>query len=477
MASLWSDRSFDNKSDLIIGPTYEHPSNLTSILAAARNQVPLILPESLAFEKAIGKGSTFEVSKELFTKPEDKDWSPYYVAVKHMIVGESDASRLQRHYDSVHRELRVLTHPGLRDHNSILTLIAYGWTNGVYGRHPYLVVEWSDHGTLTDYLRRISPSVGERRGLALDVATGLKALHESKIIHGDLKPSNILVFDTIDPYRPQMAKLADFGGSIFELDENQIMLYRGTAIYNAPEQERRGTFYRGRAFTYQEFYQADIYSFGLTVWEILKNGHEYIEEGWLKHGETKLEALNRICDSEKNGVLERAKRFCEQVFRGQDQHTALQRAILETFNLTLSDDPQERSSIGTVIEALAQGAHHDQFASGLTDIQSVQRPQPPYPSIKIGPSLSMKGKQAEGVPEAFTGYKLVVRVSGDLSIQHTDGQISGSGSVKAEDVPRISQLATVPAKPPAMGLSQFRPGNFDLFQVRGQPVLLLNLSV
>lgn len=89
----------------------------------------------------------------------------------------------------------------------------------------------------------------------------------------------------------------------------------------------------------------------------------------------------------------------------------------------------------------------------------------------------MKGKQAEGVPEAFTGYKLVVRVSGDLSIQHTDGQISGSGSVKAEDVPRISQLATVPAKPPAMGLSQFRPGNFDLFQVRGQPVLLLNLSV
>ena len=42
----------------------------------------------------------------------------------------------------------------------------------------------------------------------------------------------------------------------------------------------------------------------------------------------------------------------------------------------------------------------------------------------------MKGKQAEGVPEAFTGYKpeaftgykLVVRAFGDLSIQHTDGR-------------------------------------------------------
>ena len=151
----------------------------------------MILPESLAFEKAVGKGSTFEVSKELFTKPERKNWSPYSVAVKHMIVEESDASHLRLHYDSVHRELQVLTHPGLRDHNSILTLIAYGWTNRVYGRHLRLVVEWSDHGTLKDYLRRISPSVGERRELALDVATGLKALHESSIIHGDLKPSNI----------------------------------------------------------------------------------------------------------------------------------------------------------------------------------------------------------------------------------------------------------------------------------------------
>ena len=196
----------------------------------------------------------------------------------------------------------------------------------------------------------------ERRELALCVAAGLKALHESKIIHGDLKPSNILVFDTVDPPRPQMAKLADFGGSIFELDEDQMIVYGGTAIYNAPEQEGRGTLNRGKAFTYQELYQADVYSFGLTVWETLKNGHQYIEAGWLEPRESKLDALHRICALERDGILARARTFCEHVFERQEQLSVLSLAFLETFKLTLRDDAQERSSIGTVMEALAQGA-------------------------------------------------------------------------------------------------------------------------
>ena len=352
-----SDKDDSRKHSPDIDPTYGHPSNLTSILAATGNQLPLIRPASLTFEKSIGKGSSFEVNKELYTGPGvDKEWTSYYVAVKHMVVAERSENQLRHHYDSVYRELRVLTHAGLKEHDNILPLLACGWTDGVYGRHPYLVVEWSDHGTLTEYLGRIKASLDERRELALDVAAGLEALHECKIIHGDVKPSNILIFNTVEVARPQMAKLADFGASIFELDKDQVSKLGGTAIYKAPELKGRGRLDRGTTFTYTELYQADIYSFGLTVWEILKNGDEYIDKTWLKPGEIKLDALHRIHAGEKDGILKRARAFWEHFFERQEQRSVMNDAILKTFDLSLGDDPQGRFSIGKIIEALAQGA-------------------------------------------------------------------------------------------------------------------------
>ena len=355
-SSVWSSASYESRIDILKSDRERgHPNNLDSILAAAGNRLPLILPESLAFDKASGKGSTFEVNRELYTRPDEKEWTPYYVAVKHMIVAERDESKMRRHYDSVHRELRVLTHAGLKEHDNILPLLAYGWTNGIYGRHPYLVVEWSDHGTLTEYLGRIKASLYERRELALDVAAGLKALHESKIVHGDMKPGNILVFDTIEVARPQMAKVADFGSSIFEIDSDPVSLYGGTAMYRAPEHEVISPPNSGTKFTYKELYQADVYSFGLTVWEILNNGHAYIEKGWLEPRETKLNALCRIHTDEDDGILKRAKIFCEHVFEGQKQGSAMHVAMLKTFDLSLRKAAQGRSNIGTIIEALAGG--------------------------------------------------------------------------------------------------------------------------
>ena len=353
---VWSQPSQDSETDSVeTNPQYGYPSNLDSLLAAAGDYLPSIPPGNLAFDMASGKGSTFAVNREIYVKPNDEEWTPYYVAVKHMIVAEGNESQLRRHYDSVHRELRVLTHAGLREHDNILPLLAYGWTDGIYGRKPYLVVEWSGHGTLTEYLGRIKASLYERRELALDVAAGLKALHESKIIHGDVKPGNVLIFDTIEVARPQMAKIADFGGSIFELDLNQISTYGGTAIYRAPGREWREPYNRGKKSTYQELYLADIYSFGLTVWEILKNGHEYIEEWWLGPQETKLDALHRISAGEKDGILKRARIFCDDLFEEQTQHSAMHMAILKTFELSLRDDVQVTSNMGIIIEALAGG--------------------------------------------------------------------------------------------------------------------------
>jgi len=333
--------------------------NASTILEAAGTNLPLLSQESLKYDKLLGSGNTFEVNREIYERPSDRTWLPYYVAVKHIIPLDDDHS-LQLRYNSVMRELRVLTHPSLVENDSILPILAYGWTDSLLGRRPYLVVDYSDHGTLPDYLQRIKTTLGERRELALDIAAGLKALHDSKIIHGDVKPSNILVFDTTEIVRAQMAKLADFGGSIFEHEANQKTTYGGTKLYNGPEQEGRGRFSSSRGLNFNQFYYSDIYAFGITLWELVKNAENYIDGNWLLDGESKVNFLHRICQDETDGILRRAIAFCDQTFNKLEkpEPNRVAKAIRNTFDLTLKDEPLQRANIDQVIKALADGTEY-----------------------------------------------------------------------------------------------------------------------
>lgn len=328
------------------------------ILAAAGRRLPVIYPHQLQFCKHLGAGSCFKVECEIYTGEQERSPGPELVAVKYirLLKPASDSSQF---YDGVMRELRVLTHPPLRNHECVIEVLAYGWsTTRELGVHPYLVVEYSEHGTLFEYLQRITPPVDECRELALDVAIGLQALHHSDIVHGDLKPDNILIFDCAGQ-RPQVAKLADFGASIFEVDFNDgPVSYRGTARYNAPEQEGRfGAQARKVAQTREGFYKADIFSMGILVWEIMNDGDEFLESEWLVNGETDLEFLDRICEMEEDGILSRALLFCENRFRNLDR-PVIKRAIISTFEITLRDKATLRAHIDLVVDLLAYGIRY-----------------------------------------------------------------------------------------------------------------------
>ncbi|CZR56214.1 uncharacterized protein PAC_06102 [Phialocephala subalpina] len=54
-------------------------------------------------------------------------------------------------------------------------------------------------------------SLGIKHQIALDIAPGLEVLHKYHIVHGDMKPENILVFECHDTKVPFVAKLSDFG--------------------------------------------------------------------------------------------------------------------------------------------------------------------------------------------------------------------------------------------------------------------------
>jgi serine/threonine protein kinase len=89
-----------------------------------------------------------------------------------------------------------------------------------------------------------------KRNIALDIANGLSVLHQCGVIHGDIKPDNILIFEA-----PKLhAKLADFSHSVLGTGDYQYLV-GGTATYAAPE-------WKNAAPT-SLLLKTDIYSYGL----------------------------------------------------------------------------------------------------------------------------------------------------------------------------------------------------------------------
>lgn len=118
------------------------------------------------------------------------------------------------------------------------------------GGHPFIVMELLDGGRLDDMIAAGRPLAEEfllRAGL--QAAEGLAAAADRGLIHGDVKPANIL-FD-----RAGTAKLTDFGLARFQQKPLQQGEIWGTPYYIAPEKVRER----------REDYRSDIYSLGATL--------------------------------------------------------------------------------------------------------------------------------------------------------------------------------------------------------------------
>jgi hypothetical protein len=60
--------------------------------------------------------------------------------------------------------------------------------------HGSLVMEWVGGGSVNEFLRENhGPGLGVRVHIAFQVAAGMQHLHEHKMVHGDVKPQNILL--------------------------------------------------------------------------------------------------------------------------------------------------------------------------------------------------------------------------------------------------------------------------------------------
>lgn len=108
------------------------------------------------------------------------------------------------------------------------------------GQYPgggyFLALDWVEGEDLQQIIDRQSLSSSEAIRVIRQVAFGIQAAHEANIIHGDLKPGNILLS------RSGTVQVSDFGFAALRSDRPAIHKIRGgTIAYLAPEQLRNAS--------------------------------------------------------------------------------------------------------------------------------------------------------------------------------------------------------------------------------------------
>lgn len=125
------------------------------------------------------------------------------------------------------------------------------------------VMEYMDLGSLHDILRK-NKKLPENviSGISRNVLKGLKYLHGMQIVHGDIKPSNLLVNGTKGE-----VKLADFGASRVVVNRKQadsVDSCIGTCAYMSPERMDPEKWNKGGC---SGGFAGDIWSLGLVAME------------------------------------------------------------------------------------------------------------------------------------------------------------------------------------------------------------------
>ena len=131
---------------------------------------------------------------------------------------------------------------------------------------------------VADSLKAGEVSLIHKLGLMYKIIQGLTELHEAGVIHGDLKPDNILL-SSKDLSQTEI-RLADFGFAeirekyvgIGESSLIETIHQRGTPVYSAPEQlydpaQSKSSIEMIKVAKPSE--KTDIYSFAILSWEIL----------------------------------------------------------------------------------------------------------------------------------------------------------------------------------------------------------------
>jgi eukaryotic-like serine/threonine-protein kinase len=207
------------------------------------------------------------------------------------------------------REARVV---GKLSHPFIITLHDMGIEEST--STPYLVMEMVEGQSLEKMLTSGSVPFPTACAWASQVAVGLHVAHRHNIIHGDIKPANILIT------AESRTKLTDFGMARLASHETADTSLLGTPAYWCPEQ------IMGRP----QDARSDIFSLGVVLYEMVTGVSPFAAE-----------SLQKVCNHVLSSTPLPASR----------SNPSIPTALDEVLAACLAKDPKQRFETA---EALAE---------------------------------------------------------------------------------------------------------------------------
>ncbi|RYP23251.1 hypothetical protein DL765_001160 [Monosporascus sp. GIB2] len=258
-------------------------------------------------------------------------------------------------YRQIASEILALGHPQLRSHPNIVRLIAISWEireqlAGKAEIWPVLLFEKTEYKDLEHFMRdpdgkRKSQSISmeTRLKMCAEIAGALEVIHRHDIIHGDVKPENILVFG--ESPNAVVAKIADFGYST--VGSRDHITVAESSPWVAPEVGTKDD------YTLDEAKKIDIYSFGmLCLWLLFMeklatmggtNSGKSSDKSWPP--DLDILGYHNVANKSKNTVQELALDLVEEMPSDDSKKPVLRKL----FNAPIGDGDEQATALTAAI--------------------------------------------------------------------------------------------------------------------------------